>query len=60
MLSAYLPEVVTEQLRDQLLELVLHFGAEANQEEVLTAVRGTAYRFRFARNGHGLENHHVV
>jgi hypothetical protein len=50
-LSAYLPEAVTDQLRDQLLEVILDFGTEANQEEVLTAIRGVAYRFRFARSG---------
>lgn len=59
-LSAYLPEVVTDHLRDQLLEEILDFGTEANQEVVLTAVRGKAYRFQFAKNVRVRESASVV
>ncbi len=47
-ISTYLPEVVTRSLRDKLLALLLEFGVSANQEEVLAAIGGFAYRFRFA------------
>ena len=50
-IDTYLPEVVTEALREQLLDLVLTFGQQARQAEVLVVVGMLAYRFSFARSG---------
>ena len=59
-LSTYLPEIVTDDLRDELLQEVLTFGALANQEVVLTAIGGLAHRFRFARAVNHEEHNGVV
>lgn len=47
--STYLPELVNLALQEKLLELLLDFGVQANQEEVLAAVGVFACRLRFAR-----------
>lgn len=46
-LKTYLPEIVTNDVRQRLLVAILDFGEETRQEEVLVAVGVFAFRFRF-------------
>ena len=46
-ITTYLPEIVTEEMKLRLLAAALAFGEETRQEEVLVAVGVFAFRFRF-------------
>lgn len=59
-LKTYLPEILTDDVRQQLLVAILDFGEETRQQEVLVAVGGFAFRFRFNVRAQERETSRVV
>jgi hypothetical protein len=59
-IRTYLPEIVTNDVRQRLLVAILDFGEETRQQEVLVAVGVFAFRFRFNVRSQAQESNRVV
>lgn len=59
-LRTYLPEVVTDDVRQRLLAAIIAFGEETRQQVVLAAVGVFAFRFRFSSHSQQQEDNRVA